>query len=37
MKTMIFAAVLLATLTGYSQSCAKFKNGTFKVTDPWQR
>ena len=34
MKAMIFATVLLATLTGYSQSCAKFKNGTFKVTDP---
>ena len=34
MKAMIFAAVLLATLASYSQSCAKFKNGTFKVTDP---
>ena len=34
MKGKITLLMLAATFFGYSQSCAKFKNGTFKVTDP---
>lgn len=35
LKTIFAAFVMLFSLIGYSQNnCAKFKNGTFKLTDP---
>jgi hypothetical protein len=34
-KIIVYATALLLSAFGYSQTnCAKFKNGTFKLTDP---
>ncbi len=34
-KTILLSAILtLFSIIGYSQNCAQFKNGTFKLTDP---
>lgn len=34
-KIIVYAIALLLSVFGYSQTnCAKFKNGTFKLTDP---
>ena len=33
-KIIVSATALLMSFIGYSQSCANFKNGTFKLTDP---
>ncbi|MFD2603648.1 hypothetical protein [Flavobacterium suzhouense] len=33
-KIILSATTLLLSCIGYSQECAKFKNGTFKFTDP---
>ena len=33
-KIILSATALFLSLMGYSQDCSKFKNGTFKFTDP---
>jgi hypothetical protein len=34
LKKITHIALFLLPLLGFSQNCAQFKNGTFKVTDP---